>query len=355
MSRIDEPIVINQKTARNRVLMPPLVITEWADLEGFETQNRALHYGDRARGGTGTIVIEATAISKEGKLSATELGLWDDGHIPQFEGIAKACHDEKSLVLVQLVHAGRQAVGNLVYSASDMPMANKQCKAMSYEHIQQVKDDFVSASVRAYKAGLDGVEIHGAHGYLLNQFASSHSNKRMDVYGQDLQGRMRLSLEIVHRVRQATDDQFIIGYRFGVNDKTFEEDIIFAKALELAGVDLLNVSAGINVEDLQVPEGFKYSNITFMGVKIKEHVLIPVACVYGITRPDQAADLLADDRIDLVAVGRGLLADPEWTNKAIEGEPVNECYHCKSGCRYGKGGLDNKEAYKCPWRIKGAV
>lgn len=326
--------------------MPPLVCFNWADNDGYEIVDRSKHYGDRAKGGTGTIVIEATAISKEGRIIRTQLGLWDDGHIKQFEKMAKASKDEGSIVLVQLVHAGMKAAGHDVFSVSNVEVKNKNCKVMTLGHIQQVKKDFVDAAVRAFKAGLNGIEIHGAHGYLLNQFTSGETNKREDIYGINLEGRTRLSCEIVEMIREATSESFIIGYRFGVNDPTFEEDIIFAKKLEKSGVDILNVSAGIGWEEVIIPDDFEFSDITYLGTQIKKHVNIPVASVYGIKYPEQASKLLENDLTDLVAVGRGLLADPNWTSKAIANEEVNVCYTCKSWCKYAKDGR------KCPWQIK---
>ncbi|MDA3884919.1 MAG: NADH:flavin oxidoreductase [Candidatus Delongbacteria bacterium] len=346
MSKISDPIKINNKTAKNRILMPALVCFNWADENGFETVSRSEHYGKRAAGGTGTIVVEATAISPTGKLAEKELGLWSDDHIPQFEKIAKACHKEGSLVIVQLVHAGMQAFGDKVFSASVNDVKNKTCEEMTSEQINKVIEDYVSASIRAKKAGLDGIEIHGAHGYLLSQFTSKVTNRRNDEYGRDLDGRIKLSLEIVKAVREATGNDFIIGYRFGVNDPTFEEDIYFAKKLESAGVDLLDVSAGIGYDGIEVPETYNFSKITYMGKVIHDNVNIPVASVYGIRYPEQAAELLEDNNTDIVAVGRGLLADPEWTNKALNNEKVNGCYHCKPWCKYGKDGNT------CPWVLK---
>jgi len=346
MSIITDQIQINKSIAKNRILMPPLVCFNWADKEGFETVDRAKHYGDRAKGGTGIIVVEATAIAPEGRIVETELGLWRDEHIEQFEKMAKACQVEGSLVLVQLVHAGMKSIGEKVFSSSDQEVKGKVCEAMTLEQIDKVKNDFVNAAVRAYKAGLDGVEIHGAHGYLLSQFTSKETNKREDIYGGNLEGRMKLSLEIVESVRQATSENFIVGYRFGVNDPTFEEDIILAKKLEALGVDILDVSSGIGAEDVQVPADYNHSKITYMGTEIKKHVSIPVASVFGIRQPEQAIDLLENDYTDIVAVGRGLLADPNWTNKAIAGEEVNACYHCKGWCKYAKDGN------QCPWRVK---
>lgn len=343
---INKTIQINKHTVKNRIVMPPLVCFNWADDEGFETFDRGEHYGKRARGGTGLIVVEATAISKEGRLCDTELGLWRDEHIPQFEKMAKSCHDEGSVVIVQIVHAGMKSVGTPVYSSSAAEVKDKECLEMSLEDIKKVKEDFVSAAVRAKKAGLDGVEVHGAHGYLLSQFTSKEVNKRDDIYGGSLENRLRLPIEIIEEIRQATGDDFIICYRFGVNDPTLEEDKYFAKKLEALGVDILNVSSGIGANKIEVPADYPFSFITYMGTEIYKEVEIPVACVFGIKEPKQAEYLLENQMIDMVAVGKGLLADPQWTNKAISGEGVNICYDCSPRCKYAVDGM------KCPWYNK---
>ena len=339
---INRPIQINKYEVKNRIAMPALVCFHWADQEGFETYDRGVHYGKRAKGGTGLIIVEATAISKEGRLADTELGLWRDGHIPQFQKLAASAHAEGAVVIIQLVHAGRQGVGPSVYSSSSASLAEKECHAMSAEQIEQVKRDFVSAAIRAKQAGLDGVEIHGAHGYLLSQFTSKEVNDRSDQYGGSLDNRLRLSLDILTAIREAVGKEFILCYRLGVNDPTMEEDRYFARKLEQIGVDLLNVSSGIGANNLEMPE-ISYDPITYMGTEIYKEVDIPVICVFGIRDPKQAEYLLENDLIDMVAVGRGLLADPEWTNKAIAKDKINICYHCKPRCRYV---IDGRE---CPW------
>ncbi len=346
MSTINRSIKINQHNVKNRIIMPPLVCFNWADDEGFETVNRGDHYGKRAKGGTGLIIVEATAIAKEGRIIDTMLGLWKDEHVPQFQKIAKNCHDEETVVIVQLVHAGMKSVGSPVYSSTAVEMEDKVCLEMSIADIEKVKEDFVSAAVRAKEAGIDGVEIHGAHGYLLSQFTSKEVNKRTDLYGGSLENRLRLPMEIVKEVRIATGDDFIICYRFGVNDPTLEEDKYFAKKLEELGVDLLNVSAGIGGNNIAVPEDFPFANITYMGTALHNEVDIPVACVFGIKEPHQAEYLLNNDMIDMVAVGRGLLADPEWVNKATKNVKVNICYHCLPRCKYSVDGNT------CPWVCK---
>lgn len=346
MTKLNTPITIGNKTCKNRILMPPLVCFNWADEEGLETVNRAEHYGLRSDAETGFIVVEAAAISKEGRITRSELGIWDDKHIDQYKRIADRCHNNGALVVVQIVHAGIKACYDKVYAPSVLEENDKEVLELSIDHIKQIKEDFISAAVIAYKAGLDGVEIHGAHGYLLNQFASPKSNLRNDEYGGSLENRYRLSLDIIEAIKKETSDDFLITYRYGVNDPTFEDDIEAVKMLEAAGVVLFNVSSGIGIKSLEIPSDYPESFITYMGYKIKQHVSVPVASVYGIRHPEQAIKLIDDDFTDMVAIGRGLLADPKWSQKAIESQPVNKCLHCKP-CQFAKDGRNcpvNKRA-----------
>lgn len=332
MTKIGDTLNINLKSVRNRILMPAILCFNWSDEEGYQTVDRADHYGRRAKGGTGTIVIEATAVSKEGRITEKQLGLWDDSHIEQFSKIADACHKENSVVIVQLVHSGRR------------DPHDKDCNSLTVKDIEIIKGNFIEAAKRAKKAGLDGVEIHGAHGFLLNQFASKKSNLRTDEYGVSLENRIKLPIEIVKEIRESIGVDSIISYRFGVNDPSFKEDIFFAKELVSAGVDLLDVSAGIGTGEFRPPDNFEFSEITYMGKVIHDNVGIPVASVYGIRSPEQAKILLEKNFTDLVAVGRGILADPDWADKALNGKSVNTCLHCESWCKYGKDGR------KCPRR-----
>jgi 2,4-dienoyl-CoA reductase-like NADH-dependent reductase (Old Yellow Enzyme family) len=271
------------------------------------------------------------------------LGIWEDGHIDQFKRIAQACKEEKALSLVQIVHGGFQSSGQEVYSASTYEKANKTVLPMTLEHIKSVKKEFVEASVRAYKAGLDGVEVHGAHTYLLNQFTSKKTNQREDYYGGSLENRCRLPLEIVKEIRQATSPEFIIGYRFGCNDESFEEDIVLLKALDEAGVDFFNVSAGFITSVIDMPKNFPYSYITYLGVHLKNYTKKPVACVYNIRTEITARDLIQNFNVPMIAAGRAILADPYWAFRVLEGKTIDECYHCKPRCHYGSDGRN------CPY------
>ena len=338
MTNLFSPIRVNSKNVKNRILMPPLVCFNWSDENGYETVDRAIHYGLRAKSEVGFIVVEATAVLPEGRIVEKELGLWEDGQISQFEKIATACHKHDSVVIVQLVHAGMKAYPEKVKSSSAQEIKDKKCSEMTLEDIEEIKLAFVNAAKRAEAAGLDGIEIHGAHGYLLSQFTSSVTNKREDIYGGNIDNRIRLPLEIIEDIKKETSSDFLICYRFGVNDPTFEEDIYFAKILEQKGVALLNVSLGIGAEKISPPDEFPFSHITYMGSVIHKNVSIPVASVFGIRTPEQASYLIENNLTDFAAIGRGLLADPHWAKKALDGNSVNICLECPSGCLFRKDG-----------------
>lgn len=265
MTAIGDTLNINLRSVRNRILMPALLCFNWADEEGYQTVDRAVHYGKR------------------------------DPY-------------------------------------------NKDCNSLTVKDIEIIKETFIKAANRAKRAGLDGVEIHGAHGFLLNQFTSKKSNSRNDEYGVSLENRIKLPVEIVKEIRESIGSDSIISYRFGVNDPSFKEDIFFAKELVSAGVDLLDVSSGICTGEFIPPDDFEFSEITYMGKVIHDNVAIPVASVYGIRSPEQAKILLEKNFTDIVAVGRGILADPDWADKALNGKTVNTCLHCESWCKYGKDG-----------------
>jgi len=341
LMKLNDCIKINNKVSQTRIVMPPLVCFNWADQRGYETVSRAHHYGIRSKD-TGLIVIEATAVSAQGRFADTMLGIWEDGHIDQFKKTAEACHKQGALAILQVVHGGYHSI-HTPYSASEYDFRDTQARELSLDQIKKVKDDFVSAAVRAHKAGLDGVEIHGAHTYLLNQFTSNRVNKRKDHYGGSLENRCRLSLEIVEAVRQATSPDFIIGYRFGCNDESFEEDIYLLQALDRAGVDFFNVSSGFISKDISMPKDFPYHFITYLGVHLKDYTSKPLACVFGIKNPDTARDLIETYGVPMVAVGKNMLADPLWATRAVHKEPVDICYNCQPRCHYGSHGD------KCPY------
>lgn len=335
MSDLFSEFTIKGKIIKNRVVMPPMVCFGWAGNTGHVSGKHIAHYEARARGGVGLIIIEATCVSPDGRLSPDQLGLWSDDFIEGLKRLVDVCHGFGTKVLVQIHHAGANThkdVSDIPLSSSDFNKKDRNVRAMTLEEIKRVQNDFVKAAVRAEKAGFDGVELHGAHGYLISQFVSPLVNKRTDNYGGELSNRLRFPLEIIRMIKEQVGKDFILGYRMGGNEPGLEEGKLIARELESHGVDLLHVSSGISSGVLpEVPAGFPYNWIVYCGTEIKKVVNIPVIVVNGIKKPDEARFLLQNNLADFTAIGRSLLVDPEWANKArdkVNADPCLQCSRC---------------------------
>jgi NADPH2 dehydrogenase len=349
MSTLFSEIIIGQVTIKNRIVMPPMVCFGYGVEQGLVTEEILKHYEARAKGGVGLIIVEATCVDEKGRLSPRQLGLWSDYQIDGFSKIAEVCHKHGARVLVQIHHAGvatapgitDDAVSASDYTATAMMGRRKiSARALTVEEIYTIQGKFVEAALRARAAGLDGIELHGAHGYLISQFHSPMVNKRKDEYGGSAENRARFAAEIIRGIRKAAGDGFIIDIRMGCNEPDLESSIEIAGEMEKAGVDVLHVSSGMTTltgmhadETPRVPEGFPYSWIIYGGTEIKKHVSVPIIVVNGIRTPEQASYLIENDLADFTAIGKGLLVDPEWANKAKQSLEVVPCIDCKT-CAY---------------------
>lgn len=341
MPNLFSEIIINNKRIKNRIVMPPMVCFGWTDDSGMVKEENIDHYERRAKGGTGLIILEATCVNKNGRLANTQLGIWSDEHVDGLSKIAAACHKYDSVVLVQIHHAGLNTpitVCQPAVAPSDYSDGKKRAVALTIDEIHKIQQDFVKAAVRAKKAGFDGVELHGAHGYLINQFASPIINKREDEYGGCLENRIKFASEIVQDIRKEVGDDFIIDFRMGGNEPTLDDGIQIAKILEAAGINLLHVSAGISSGEVPLaPENFSFNWIVYMGTEIKKAVNIPVIAVNSIRTPNQASYLVENELADFTAIGKGLLVDAEWANKARLNKAIKPCLKCR-GCQWFKDG-----------------
>lgn len=317
---------------RNRVVMPPAVCFGWTGNSGVVSEDHVAHYEKLAKGGSGLIILEATCIDKDGRLADTQLGVWSDDHIEGLKRISQVCHTHGARVLVQIHHAGIKTPASVICRASgpsEITQVESTSRALDINEIHKIQEEYLEAARRVRQAGFDGIELHGAHGYLIDQFMSPITNKRVDEYGGSIENRMRFGLEIVRKIRSEFGNDFILGYRMGGNAPTIREGIEIAKALEKAGVDLLHVSAGIVGEELpKAPEGFPYNWIVYQGTEIRKHLSIPVIVVNGLRTPEQAGYLIENDMADFVALCKSQLADPEWVSKAREGGEINKCLEC---------------------------
>jgi NADPH2 dehydrogenase len=322
---------------KNRIVFTPAVCFGYAGEDGTATDKNILHYRLRADNGAGIIITEATSVRPDGKAAERQLGLWSDEHIDGLTRISDVVRKSGSLSLIQLHHAGLVApvqVNKYPVGPSSDPK-NPDSRELALNEVRNLRDVFIDAGIRAQKAGFDGVELHGAHGYLLNQFASSAINNRNDEYGKDFSGRMKLAGEIITGIRQKCGEDFIIGYRLGANSPTLEDGIEISKHLERAGIDYLHVSHAGNLQNLpRPPKDFEFNWIVFSGVTIKQHVKLPVIVVNEIKTAERASLIIEKEMADFVAIGRPMLADPSWVSHTRNNEPVNICSSCRPKCKW---------------------
>ena len=347
MNNLFSEIVVNGKHIKNRVVMPPMVCFEYPTRNGQPTEAHIKHYSDRAKGGVGLIIVEATCINSKGRLSEGQLGLWADDQIAGFKKIADACHKYGATIIVQIHHSGMAVFPSVTkdyIAPSDFrgqtkftsPETVLKAREMTQEEVRFVQNEFVAAAIRAKKAGMDGIEFHGAHGYLINQFLSPLINHRVDAYGGNLLKRTRFVKEIITGTRKSCGKDFLISCRMGSNEPDLASGIAIAQELEKAGLDLLHVSSGMATllklesgDGFPVPEGFEYNWIVYGGTQIKKNVKIPVIVCNGINTPPRAANLIEKSQADLVAIGKGLLVDPDWANKAQQKQDPIPCISCQ--------------------------
>jgi len=322
---------------KNRIVFPPVVCFHYAGSDGIVVGRNVAHYTARAEGGPGIIINEATAVMKEGRLAPFQLGIWSDEHIPGLSRIAEAVKKNNVLSLIQIHHAGLISPES-VTTAPKGPSRDEKIPgsgSLSGNEIHLIRDAFIAGALRAKKAGFDGIELHGAHGYLLNQFASSFFNKREDEYGGDFTGRMKLATEIIKGIRAVCGESFIIGYRLGANTPTLQDGIEIAKYLESLGADILHVSHGGSLLNLpRTPKDFEFNWIVYCGTVIKTRVKIPIIAVNEIKTPERASWLIEHNKADFVALARPQLADPSWANHVKNNDPVHLCLSCKPRCRW---------------------
>ncbi len=323
MSIFNSPIYIGQMLLKNRLVMPPMA-TAKSSPEGQVTSDLCDYYSQRAAGGhIGLIITEHSYISPEGKASDGQLSISCDSDIDGLSQLTDVIHAGGSRVMAQLNHAGFFAKVQNPKSASAVPNPRTGAipEEMSLQDIHKVIADFAAAAVRAKNAGFDGVEIHSAHGYLLNQFFSPLTNKRTDMYGgSSVERRLALHLDVIRAIRGSVGDGYPIALRLGACDymeggSTIEDGVQAARILEQAGIDMLDISGGFC--------GFVRPDVSGQGYfgelteAIKGAVSVPVVLAGGITDSAAAEKLLEDGKADLIGVGRAILQDPTWPERAF--------------------------------------
>lgn len=314
---LDLPLTVGQLTVENRLVMPPMQ-TNKTD-HGHVTEELVQYYRERALlSRPGIIITEHSCISEEGRAAEGQLSIASDEQIVEHRALTDAIHAGGCRAFVQLNHAGSNGIGAPVSASTvNIPLKklSKRPRALGVDEIASIEAQFAAAAQRAVSAGYDGVEIHCAHGYLLNQFYSPLTNKRTDEYGGTLEKRLRITLETVALVRQAVGSAIPIAVRLGGADYlpggSREEDAVEACiALEKAGVDLLDLSGGMCF--FMRPGHLEPGYFSSMSEKVKAAVSVPVLLTGGVKKPAEAEELLAASKADLIGVGRALLQDPAF-------------------------------------------
>ena len=314
-----DPLEVKGLTFKNRIVMPPMH-TGLATTEGAVTDNLIEHYVRRSKA-LGLLIVEHSYVSLGGRLSERQLGIYDDDLVPELQKLSSSIHATGTPAVIQINHAGRHADMEITGMKPVAPSPSGNARKLRGEEIEALTGAFALAAERAIRAGFDGVEVHGAHGFLLNQFFSPLTNRRRDKYGGSLKNRMRFPLEVVERVKEKVGGSLLL-YRLGSDDLDpagiqIEDSQKFAVKLEEAGVDIMDVSGGLcgsRPAQLQNRQGYFIPQAQ----QIKKVIDIPVIGVGGITEPEYANKLIREGLVDLVAVGRGLLKDPNWAIEAIK-------------------------------------
>ncbi|MEU9049190.1 NADH:flavin oxidoreductase/NADH oxidase [Streptomyces sp. NPDC048384] len=341
MSALFETYTLRDVTIPNRVWMPPMcqysAAPEGPDA-GAPNDWHFAHYAARAAGGTGLIIVEATGVSPEGRISPYDLGIWNDTQVEAFRRITRFLVSQGTVPAIQLAHAGRKAstdqpwkggapVGQDAHgwqpvAPSAVPFADGHPvpTELTVAEIQEVVGQFADAARRALAAGFEIAEIHGAHGYLINEFLSPYSNHRTDEYGGSYENRTRFALQVVDAVREVWPDDKPLFFRISATDWleedgwTADDTVRFAADLKAHGIDLLDVSTGGNASGARIPVGPGYQ-VPF-AARVRAETTLPVAAVGLITDVEQAEKIIANGEADAVLLGRELLRSPSWARHA---------------------------------------
>lgn len=331
MPHLFDPLTLRSVTLRNRIGMPPMC--QYSAQDGLAADWHMVHYGSRAAGGAGLVIVEATAVEPRGRISPNDLGIWSDEHAERLARIVRFVREQGAVPAIQLGHAGRKA-GTARPWDGGKPLSDEQGgweivgpsaipfdegfrtpSALSEEGIAAIQQAFVLATRRAAEAGFEMVELHGAHGYLVHSFHSPLSNRRVDRYGGSFENRVRFTLETVTAMRRVWPDQRPMAVRISCTDWaeggwTAEESVELARRLKGLGVDLMDCSSGGGTPLAKVPAGAGYQ--VPLAEAVRRGAGIATAAVGLITQAMQADEIVRNQRSDVVLVGRELLRNPYW-------------------------------------------
>ncbi|EJL32164.1 NADH:flavin oxidoreductase/NADH oxidase [Novosphingobium sp. AP12] len=333
MAKLFEPISVGDLTLSNRIVIAPMC--QYSAEDGRMTDWHAMHLGQLAQSGAALLTIEATAVTPEGRISYADVGLWDDETEQAMAKVLESVRRWSDMpIAIQLAHAGRKAStakpwdggaqiapdapnGWQTFSASDLPFDARENPpaALDKDGLARIRDAFAEAARRSARLGIDAIQIHAAHGYLIHQFLSPLSNHRTDEYGGSLENRMRFPLEVFDAVRAAFPAEKPVTVRLSGTDWAeggwdVGQTVAFSKALEARGAAAIHVSSGGLSIDQKIPVGPNYQ--VPLARRVKEEVSIPVVTVGLITEPEQAEAIIATGEADIVALARTVLYDPRW-------------------------------------------
>lgn len=334
-----EPVTIGRMRLRNRIVMPAIG-TRLASEFGGVTDAIKAYYATRARGGAGLLITGASWLDRPGgKFDEIRLRSDEDRYIAGLADLAQAVQSEGSHLALQIGHTGRNGNGPDLISASDVPhpFSGVVPKPLTKDGIRQIIEEFAEAARRAKQAGMSAIELHGAHGYLIDQFLSPYSNKRTDEYGGSTENRARFALEVIQAVRAKVGPDFPIIFRidgdeFVEGGLRLEESAFLARMLEKAGIDALNVSGGIYetfpmmIQPMAIPK----ASLVHLAEGIHNKVHIPVIAAGSLIDPIADEQILQDGKADLIAIGRQLITDPDFPSKVARGEfnEIRPCIRC---------------------------
>ncbi|WP_347549703.1 NADPH dehydrogenase NamA [Pseudalkalibacillus hwajinpoensis] len=318
-SALFTPYTIKNITLPNRIVMSPMCMYSCEAQDGKATSFHYTHYTSRAVGRAGLIITEATAVTEQGRISPQDLGIWSDEHIDGLKKIVQLSQEQGAKVGIQLAHAGRKAVlDGPIIAPSPLPFNEdmKTPEEMTTSQINETIHAFKEGARRANEAGFDVIELHGAHGYLINEFLSPLTNKRTDEYGGSKEKRYRFLRKIISEVKELWDGPLFVRIsadEYHEDGNTMDDFIYFSKEMKNQGVDIIDCSTGgVVPARINAYPGYQVTHAE----QIRKQAEIPTGAVGMITHPLQAEEIIQNNRADLVLLARELLRDPYWARTA---------------------------------------
>ena len=338
MSALFQPFSLKDITLRNRIAVPPMC--QYSATDGVVNDWHVANYTGQARGGAGLVIVEATAVAPEGRITPACAGLWTDAQAEAFIPVVRGIKAHGAVPGIQIAHAGRKASANRPWEGDDhipndaangwqtiapsaIPFGGhlpKVPEAMTLQDIERVKADFVAAARRALAVGFEWLELHFAHGYLAQSFFSPHANQRTDAYGGNADNRGRFLRETLAAVREVWPEHLPLTIRFGViefdgnDEQTMSDAIDLTRQFKAGGMDMMSVSMGFNTPTAKIPWA-----PAFMGPiakRVRDEASVPVSSAWGFGEPHIAEKAVQDGQLDLVMVGKAHLANPHWAYHA---------------------------------------